>query len=623
MLQKPFRAMITTMATIKQIARLMWIVSPQAFLLLLGLALLNGLFPTASTFITSALLQILVQTIVHPDKMGGLSPGFIGLLVVMTVIVVLGRVFQRLSVSVQLLYQTLVSNHINVLIAEKASAIDLAFFENPAFHNKMRIAVGEATYRPTLILGSLVTLASTATTVISLCVVLLFWQPWLVPVIVLSSLAMLWVSVHFGKRRVNLVTERSEIERKKQYLQTLLTSDQAAKEIRLFSMRSFLLDIYRSLLTSTFRQDRKLMIRQTLYSGVIDILLSMVQPLLYSFTAVQVLQGMINIGQFSLYTQAIQQLQVTLTGQMFSLGSLYESNLFLTNLFEFMDWQSHVEVPRPDSKKYVATISPTPCIEFRNVSFSYPDTGSAVLDNLSLTIQPGEAVALVGENGAGKSTLVKLLAGLYEPTSGEILLDNVPLQNLDRDDLRRYLSMIFQDYTIYHLSAYDNIGMGQIEQIGNRAEIEAVAKRYGLDRVITRLPRGYETILGRYWEHGHELSGGQRQLVALARAMMRHAPILVMDEPSAALDIYTERSLFRAVLEGRTHNQKQTAIFISHRFASIRHADRILVLEHGRLVEQGTHQELLAQGGRYAEMFQLQAEQYHKDGTLIAAGEKE
>jgi len=620
LLSKIFRVTIKYLSTLKQVARLVWTVNPRTFLALFSLAILNGLFPTASAFFTSSLLQMLVQTL-HTKNVVNLPANFIGLLMLMAGVAVLNHVFQHLSTVIQNLYQTLVSNHIGLLIAEKAAVIDLAFFENPAFHNKMRTAVGEASYRPMMLLNGLMNLASTLTTLFSMSLVIALWQAWIIPVIFLSSLAMLWASVHFGAQRVALLSGRAETERKKQYLQTLLTSEQGAKEIRLFSLRQFLLNNYRALLDSTFRQDRKLAFRQVFYLGAIDVLLSVVQPLLYSFTAIQVLQGLINIGQFSFYTQSIQQLQGTLIGQMSSLGTLHEGNLFVTNLLNFLDWQPQVEAPRTESKKYLAAISARPRIEFREVTFCYPDTERIALDNVSFVIQPGEAIALVGENGAGKSTFVKLLAGLYEPTAGQILLDDVPILHLDRDDLRRYLSVIFQDYTIYYLSAYNNIGVGQVEHIQDKALLEAAAKRCGLDHVIASLPNGFETVLGSFWEHGHELSGGQRQLVAMARALVRNAPILVLDEPSAALDIYTERSLFQHLLEDRASGQFQTVIFISHRFASVRLADRILVLEHGNVIEQGTHDELLNRNGRYAEMFNLQAEQYNTSSRLITVVE--
>lgn len=617
-----FKDSLQDVKTIKQIMRLVWRVSPRFFLSLLVLALLNGLFPTASALITATLLGTLVGAIQH-SKQVSFPADLTWLLVLMAGVAVLGSIVQRVSTVVQNLYQTVVSNRINLLIVEKSSEIDLAFFENSAFHNTLRVAASEAMFRPTMMINQLMNLASTCTTIVTLSLIIILWQAWMIPVLILSTLAMLRISVHFGARRVALVKGRSEIDRQKQYLQTVLTSDQAAKEIRLFGLRPFLLGKYRTLLDLTFQQDRKLAMRQLFSTGSLEVLLSAIQPFLYSFTAIQVLQGLISIGQFSLYTQAIQQLQTTLTSQMLQFGNLHESSLFVSNLFEFLAAQPHVEAPRPASSQQSSMISPTPRIEFRSVTFCYPGTEHKVLEDLSFVIQPGEAVALVGANGAGKSTFVKLLSGLYEPTSGQILFDDVPIQHLDRQDLRRFLSVIFQDYTIYHLSAYDNIGMGQVSRIADRAFLETAARRSGLDQVIQHLPNGYETILGRYWESGHELSGGQRQLVALARALLRNAPILVLDEPSAALDIYTEHDFFQHLLADRTEGETQTVIFISHRFASVCHADRILVLEHGRLSEQGTHAELLAQKGRYAGMFNLQAEPYHHGQTLALSAQKD
>jgi ATP-binding cassette subfamily B protein len=335
-----------------------------------------------------------------------------------------------------------------------------------------------------------------------------------------------------------------------------------------------------------------------------------VQAALIAFTAFQALQGDITIGQFNLYTQSIVQLGGQMPEFMFMVGALHESNLFAAGLFGLLAMKPQVEVPRPDSKIHLSNISSTPRLEFRNVSFAYPGDNRAVLKDISFIIQPGEAVALVGGNGAGKSTLVKLLAGLYEPTEGQILLDETDIRTLDRRDLRAYLSVIFQDYNIYHFSARENVGVGQVSLLDDSERIEVAAQRSGLDRVIARLPDGYNTVLGRFWERGHELSGGQRQLVALTRALLREAPILILDEPSAALDVYTERRFFQRLLQDRSGGPTQTVVFISHRFTTVRRADRILVLENGRLTGQGTHEDLVSQGGRYAEMFNLQATMY-------------
>ncbi len=607
-------------ATIQPLMRLLWQTSPPFFVTSLGLTLLIGLLPLISIFVTSTLLQILVQAAQSTHSRSTLPTQFIFLLMLIAGANLLTQLLQRLNTVLHDLHRTRFTNHVQLLVAAKASEIDFASFEDPEFHNQMRTAANEASYRTPMFLDRLLMMGSTLTTFCSLAVVVLLWHAWIVPVIFVASLATLWVSTRFGTTRVNVIARRAETERRKFYFNTLLTSDQAAKEIRLFGLRDFLLTNLRNLLETTYKQDRQLAFRELLYSGIAGTLLALIQPALIAFTAFQALQGAITIGQFNLYTQSIIQLEGGVTQLTFIQSGLHESNLFASRLFRFLATQPQVEARHPEAKAHLAAISSTPRIEFQNVSFYYAGNNQAVLKNVSFEICPGEAIALVGENGAGKTTLVKLLGGLYEPTEGHIFLDGVDIQALDRDDLRAYLSVIFQDYTIYHLSARENIGVGQVNWLNDPSRIEGAARRSGLDRVITQLPDGYETVLGRFWEKGHELSGGQRQLVALARALLRNAPILILDEPSAALDIYTERRFFQQLLKNREDGQLQTVIFISHRFTTVRHADRILVLENGRLTEQGTHEKLLAQSGHYAEMFNLQAAPYNSSLVKVNNG---
>ncbi|MEM8536202.1 MAG: ABC transporter ATP-binding protein [Chloroflexota bacterium] len=312
------------------------------------------------------------------------------------------------------------------------------------------------------------------------------------------------------------------------------------------------------------------------------------------------------MGQFTLYTQTISRFGGTLSQLMLQMTALHEDNLFLGNLFRFLALEPIVEAPRCSALQH--PIRPHPSITFQDVSFRYPNTDRDILHQVSFTIDPGESVAVVGHNGAGKSTIVKLLTGLYEPTDGCILLDGIDIRQLDRATLRSYMSFVLQDFVIYAFSAYDNIAMGHLAEQENQERVRAAARDSNLETVIEALPQRYETIIARFLDTGVELSGGQRQSIAVARALMRQAPILIMDEPSAALDIYKERAFFEQLLTQRPDSQ--TVIFISHRFSTVRRADRILVLDNGALVENGTHETLLHQRGRYAEMFQLQVEMY-------------
>jgi ATP-binding cassette subfamily B protein len=593
--------------TFKHLIALVWRASPKLFITLFTLNLLIGLIPAVNIFITSAVLENLVQAAQHTSV---LPNNFIFLLALMAGTVLSERIIGYLTLTVSRLYQTQVSNYVQLLIAEKAAMIDLAYFENPDFHNKMQSASSEASIRPILIVQQLMMAVGTLTMMISMATVIMLWKIWIVPLLVIASVATLGVTTRFGKARVDLFVARAETHRKSEYLRTLLADDKAAKEVRLFGLRHFLLSKLRILFETMYQQDRRLAWQELIYSGTVEIALFLVEPLLIAFTAIQALQHAISIGEFSLYTQSIVQLHNNVKSLMSTLASLQENGLYMSNLFAFLAIQSEVEFPRQESQSHETFISSTPRIEFKDVTFCYPGCKQNIVEKLNFEIQPGELVALVGENGAGKSTLVKLLSGLYKPTSGQILLDSVDIASLNRDTLRKYLSVIFQDYAIYHLSAYENIGIGQVEQIHETRRVETAARRSSFDRVLKKMPDGYDTVLGRFWEHGYELSGGQRQLVALARSLMREAPILILDEPSAALDVYTEQYFFKQLLDDHNIGHLKTVIFISHRFTTVRRANRILVLKNGRLIEQGTHTELIAASGHYAEMFNLQVQMY-------------
>jgi ATP-binding cassette subfamily B protein len=610
--QARLRAIRRYFATTRPLLRLVWQASPRLFAASFGLMLIVGLLPVASIYVTSALLEALAEATGLERTPSALPGNFVLLLVLVAVANLLVQLAQQVSGAIHRLYSTRITNRVHSLIGQKAAEIDLAFFENPEFHNRMRTAANEASFRPLMFIDDLLMSGSTLTTFVSLATILLVWQPWVMLLILASSLGVLWVSARFGTAHVQLVQERAETERKKHYIYTMLTSDQAAKEIRLFGLRDHLVASFHKLLEKTYHQDRRLVLRELLYSAGAGALAAAVQPALVAFTALQAIQGAISIGQFNLYVQSIMQSSQQLSGLAGTLGELHESNLFASSLFGFLATEPVVEARRPGRESFPA-FAIAPHLEFRNVSFRYLATSRAVLDEVSFQIRPGEVVALVGDNGAGKTSLVKLVAGLYEPTEGQILLDKVDIRTLDRDQLRACMSMIFQDYTVYHLSARENIGFGRASWLGDLERIEEAARRSGLHEVIARLPDGYDTVLGRFWEHGHELSGGQRQLVALARALLRDAPILILDEPTAALDVHAEQRFLRRLLESREGGRLKTVIFVSHRFTTVRHADRILVLDDGRLIEEGTHEQLVARDGHYAEMFRKQAVLYNSE----------
>jgi ATP-binding cassette, subfamily B, bacterial len=605
------------LSTARPLSRLVWRSGPQLLLASIGLMLLTGILPAANILVVSALLQTLVDANRNSDGHAGLSdaPHFLVLLILLAGINLVGQLAERLGQVVSQLHGTRIANQVQLLIAEHAGRADLATFEDRTFHNRMRTIADEAPYRPHEMLDQLMHSVASFTTLLSLGAILLFWHPWLLVVLVLAALPTLWVSTWYGGAQVALVSGRAELERRRQYLNTLLVSDQPAKEIRLFGLRELLFGRLRTLLDQLYRQNRRLAMRELRYSLPVGLLLAAVQLTLISFTAIQALHGGISVGQFNQYMLAIVQLGAALPGVGVTVGSLHESNLYATRLFGYLATTPSVEASRATGS---VRLSRPPRIVFEQVGFSYPGTERAVLADLSFCIEPGESIALVGNNGAGKSTVVKLLAGLYDPSVGRILLDGIDITTLDRAALRASLSVVFQDFMVYHFSAWDNVGFGELSRQTDAERIQAAARQSGLDQVIRELPDGYDTVLGRFWEKGHELSGGQRQLVALARALLRDAPVLILDEPSSALDVRAERAFFERLLDGGEGSDRST-ILISHRYSTVRRADRILVLKDGRLAEQGSHEQLMRQAGEYAEMFQLHSAAYQSAASQPAA----
>jgi ATP-binding cassette subfamily B protein len=602
------------LATAGPLGRLVWRASPPLLLTSTGLMLISGILPAANILVVSALLQTLVDA--HRGPHTGLSgaPHFLVPLIALAGINLIGQFADRIGQVVNELHGTKIANQVQLLIAQQAGRMDLASFEDRTFHNRMRTIADEAPYRPHEMLDQLMRSVASLTTLVSLSAILLFWHPWLLLALVLAALPTLWISTWYGGAQVELISGRAESERRRQYLNTLLVSDQPAKEIRLFGLRELLYGRLRDLLDLLYRQNRGLAVRDLKYSMPAGLLLAAVQVVLIAYTAVQALRAGISVGQFNQYMLAIVQLGGQLPALAGTLGALHEGNLYASRLFGFLATPAVVEAPRASTEPVAEPAAGRPPrIVFERVSFAYPGTDRTVLTELDFSIEPGDSIAIVGNNGAGKSTVVKLLVGLYEPTAGRILLDGIDIATLDRSVLRARLSVVFQDFVIYHFSAWDNVGFGQLSQLADRTAIEAVARQSGLDRVVRQLPDGYDTVLGRFWEKGHELSGGQRQLVALARALLRQAPVLILDEPSSALDVRTERDFFERLLGNEAD---RTTILISHRYSTVRRADRILVLKDGRLVEQGSHDELMRLAGEYAEMYRLHSAAFQPEATV-------
>ncbi len=505
---------------------------------------------------------------------------------------------------IQQLIQLQLANQIRSEIIRKALTLDLAFFEHPDFYDRLQNARREGGYKPMELINDTFQIVQSMITLISFAALMLRFSPWLVLILLATSIPAFIAETRFSEQGFRLLTRRAPETRQINYLSRLLTEDTAAKEIKLFNLGSTLLKRYKTLFDKFFQEDKSLAVRRALVGFSLGLVATLGFYGSYAWIVWRTVQGMISLGDMTLYLSIFRQGQSTFQSILAGVGNIYENNLFMAHYFEFLELKPQMQVATP-AEKLPASL--TRGIEFRGVGFRYPESDEWVLRGIDLKILPGEKIALVGHNGAGKTTLIKLLSRLYDPTEGTILIDGTDIRELDPLDLRQKIGVIFQDFVRYHLPVSENIGFGQIEAADRMDKIVDSARKSGADAMIENLPQGYQTMLGRWFHGGHELSLGQWQRVALARAFMRDAEILVLDEPTASLDAQTEYEIFQHFKE---LTDGKMAILISHRFSTVRMADRIVVIEGGRVAENGSHEELLRREGIYARLFSMQAEGY-------------
>ncbi|BDG06721.1 ABC transporter ATP-binding protein [Anaeromyxobacter oryzae] len=498
-------------------------------------------------------------------------------------------------------------NLVNERILEKALRLELRHFEDSDVYDKMQNARREASSRPLSLAMQTLAIGQHTVTLAALSGLLLRISPVSVLVIVAASIPAFLAEARLSGESFRVWTWRAPEGRRLNYLEWILTRDSHVKEVKLYGLGPLVLGRYRELFRKFFDEDRSIAIRR-LRAGVVFGLVSLAA--FYGMLAVmaaRAARGAITLGDLTLYIAVFRQGQAAVQSVLTAVGGLYEDALFMSNLFAYLEIPTGGEAPRLQPARTLPRGRPQ-LLELRGVSFRYPGRQDWALRDLSLTLAPGEKLGLVGENGAGKSTLVKLLLRLYDPTEGEIRYGGVDLRDLDPEDLRSRVGAVFQDFVRYQFTAAENIGLGNPARVEDRGRVVEAARRGGADGVVTALPKGYDTVLGGWFEAGHELSSGQWQKLAVARAFMRdEAEVLILDEPTAAIDAEGEHELFERF---QALAADRTAIVISHRFSTVRIADRIAVLHGGRLEELGSHRELIERDGRYAHLFRLQARGY-------------
>jgi ATP-binding cassette subfamily B protein len=497
-------------------------------------------------------------------------------------------------------------NVINVRILEKALALELRHFEDADVYDKMQNARREASSRPLSLVLEAVSIVQNVVTLAAYAALLVHLSPWSVLVIVAASIPAFVAETRLSGESFRLNSWRAPEARKLNYLEWILTRDSHVKEVKLFDLGSLILGRYRTLFEKFYAEDRKLALKRMVWGTSLGLLSLAAFYGCYAWVAGRAAAAQITLGDMTLYLAVFRQGQGAFQSILSSIGSMYEDALFMSNLFLYFAIPTDGEVPRVSPPRTVPKGHPRE-IEFRDVSFRYPGKEAWALRHVSLTLAPGEKLGLVGENGAGKSTFVKLLLRLYEPTEGAVLYGGVDLRDMDPKDLRSRMGAVYQDFVRYQFSAAENIGLGDVAYIDDRPRVEAAAERGGATPVIAGLPQRFDTVLGGWFEAGHELSAGQWQKMAVSRAFMREAEVLILDEPTASIDAEAEHELFERF---KALALDRTGIVISHRFSTVRMADRIAVLHNGEIAELGTHHELLAKDGRYAHLFRLQAQGY-------------
>jgi ATP-binding cassette subfamily B protein len=566
--------------------------------------LLAAILPASQAWVAKLIVDSVVNAINTGMTVQAGLQATLPFLVFEFILFALGSVLSQSRMLLEHILHSRMAHTINLAIMRKAQALDLHYFENAEFYDQLQNARREADYRALGVVDTSFIMAQSTITLLSFAAILLSFNPLIALLLFGATIPSFIAQTHYSNLYFRLLTWRAPEFRRMQYLEYLLTVDSSAKEVKLFGLGEPLLKRYEDTFWKYYHEDERLARRRSMISILWGLLATGTYYGAYAWIVWLTIAGSITLGDMTLYLTLFRQSQTTFQGIFGSMGRLYESGLFLNNLFSFLDLRPQmVNVERPHRV-------PRPLrqgIEFRDVSFRYPDREDWALRHFNLQIAPGEKLALVGANGAGKTTLIKLLTRLYDPTDGQILLDGIDLREYDLDNLRRAIGVIFQDFVHYHTSARENIGFGQIDMLEDDLRISDAAQRGGADEVINDLPEGYETMLGRWFMSGHELSGGQWQKIALGRAFMREGEVLVLDEPTASLDAEREYEIFQRF---RELTEGKTALLISHRFSTVRMADRIAVIDSGQLAELGTHEELLLLGGTYARLFEMQAAGY-------------
>lgn len=584
--------------------QIVWSTSAALTLVLALANLIAGVMPAAIAFVGQFIVDSVVTAVQQTGALRDEARDDVMFYVLLEAgLVVVMTAAQRVNSVSQSILRVLLGNKVNVMILEKALTLELAHFEDSEYYDKLVRARREASSRPLSLVTSTFEVIKDFITLATVAGLLLQFSPCAVLLLGLAGLPAFLAEARFSGEAFRIYRRRSAERRMQLYLEMVLTREDGVKEVKLLQLGRLFLDRYVDIFRRLYREDRNLVLRRGFWGYVLGLLASIAFYFAYGWVAFAAIAATITIGQMTMYVALFRQGQTAVTSSLTAINGMYEDNLYLSNLTEYLEHQ----VPEPTGDRQQGP-TPEEGIRFEGVSFYYPGSSRPALENINLHIRPGESLAIVGENGSGKTTLIKLLTRLYTPTEGTIYLEGLDLREWDVGALRQKIGVIFQDFARYQLLVGENIGVGDVRYIDDAARIAEAAQKGLATGFIEDLPEGYGTQLGTWFQAGNELSGGQWQKIALSRAFMRNdADVLILDEPTAAIDARAEAEIFAHF---RELTANRISIIISHRFSTVRMADHIIVLDKAHIIEEGSHQSLLADEGQYAKLFRLQAAGY-------------
>ena len=585
----------------KEAFHLVWTTDKRLTLVLLALTIFAGVIPGAIAVVGKWIIDavvLAVETDLDTDRWMVLK--WIGL---EAVLIILMAAAQRTIMVSNSLLRALLGQRVNMMILEKAQTLELSHFEDSEFYDKLTRARREASSRPLSLVTKTFGLVQNAITLLTYGWLLIQFSLFAVVALIVAALPAFFVETHFSGAAFRLFRWQVPETRRRNYLEWLLAREDYVKEVKLFGAGDLFLQRYREIFETLYAEDKALTLKRGMWGFLLGVLSSFAFYGVYAWIGWRAAIDAIGLGSMTMYLVIFKQGQSSIAAMLTAIGKMYEDNLYLSNLYEFL------EEPI-DTTDGTAVAGPTPGdgVRFEEVSFTYPGQTTPAIDRISLHLQPGQKLALVGENGSGKTTLIKLLTRLYVPTEGRVLLDGLDLGEWQLEALRDRIGVIFQDFVRYQLKVGENIGVGDVANFEARDQQVTAAEKGMADPFIDQMENGYDTQLGRWFKDGRELSGGEWQKIALSRAFMRkQADILVLDEPTSAMDAEAEARIFDHFREA---TKQQMAILISHRFSTVRMADQIVVLAKGKMIERGSHEELMRMNGHYAHLFEIQAKGY-------------